>query len=115
MHRAYFLMRKELKLSPGKLAAQVGHLTSKLVLNPKVSSSKEFLSWIQEGETKIVLQATKEEILSFELEMKKNNIDTSLLFDAGKTQVAPNTLTGLVCRPLSEKESYKYMKTYKLY
>jgi PTH2 family peptidyl-tRNA hydrolase len=94
------LVREDLKLPKGKLAAQVAHAAVEAALNsPKLRLS----AWREEGQKKVVLKVKdKEELLGFFNKAKIAKINTALITDAGMTCVAPGTITCLAIGPENE-------------
>ena len=91
------LVRQDLKLPKGKLAAQVAHASVEAVLR---SDKKLVTSWRNEGMAKIVLKVKDEkELLSFLQQAKDVGLATALITDAGKTVIAPGTRTCLGIGP----------------
>ena len=62
----------------------------------------DFKAWIGFDMHKIVLKATEQEMIDFELRMKEMDIWTSRVHDLGKTQVPENSFTCLIVEPLEQ-------------
>ena len=94
------LVRKDLKLPKGKMAAQVAHAS----LEAAMRSSKEKVeTWRSAGAKKVVLEvADEKELLDYQQQAKKANLVASLITDAGHTVVAPGTKTCLGIGPDDE-------------
>ncbi len=85
------LVRQDLKLPKGKLAAQAAHAAVEAAFN---SDKKKFNSWREEGQKKIVLKvADEKELLKYLQLAKDNGLKTALITDAGRTVIAPGTKT----------------------
>jgi PTH2 family peptidyl-tRNA hydrolase len=85
------LVRHDLGLPKGKLAAQAAHASVEAVLKADASTVKR---WRQEGMPKIVLKVTNEKELVRQLQRAKDaGLVTSLITDAGHTVVEPGTKT----------------------
>lgn len=85
-------------MSPGKLAAQVAHAAVSAVLNnPKYYKVQ---TWKEEGQPKIVLAAPNEDVL-FQLRAKadEREVMTAIVYDAGKTELEPGTITCMSIGP----------------
>lgn len=95
--------RKDLKLSPGKLAAQVGHAAVDCALKAKRHQPDEFEAWYEEGQKKVVVKAENERAL-FELKLaaERAGLTTALIADAGHTELPPGTVTVLGIGPGNE-------------
>ena len=94
------IVRQDLKLSPGKMAAQVGHA----VLGCYIKSDNKVLrNWMDGGAKKIVLTCpNKEELLKLKDKAERAGLTTSLIIDAGHTEIAPGTMTCLGIGPEEE-------------
>lgn len=75
------------------------------------SSSQE---WLDEGMQKIVLKVDSEKELLELFELVKPRFPTSLITDAGHTQVSPGTKTCIGIGPAKEMELKKYTGDLKL-
>ncbi len=85
------LVRQDLKLPKGKLAAQAAHASVEAVLN---SDKRKVQEWRAEGMAKIVLKVKDEKELLFYLrQAKEAGLTASLITDAGRTVIAPGTKT----------------------
>jgi peptidyl-tRNA hydrolase, PTH2 family len=96
------LVRNDLKLPKGKLAAQAAHASVEATLRSEKDKVKE---WRMEGMGKIVLKVEDKKELFKYLQMAKDaGLVAALITDAGKTVVAPGTDTCLAIGP-DEEES----------
>ena len=92
--------RKDLELSPGKLAAQVAHAAVNCALETKSKKSKWFKKWQKTGSKKAVVSTDKEEDFFFLKEKaEKLDVSTSLVEDAGHTEIPEGTKTVLGLGP----------------
>ncbi len=85
------VVRKDLGMGVGKIAGQVGHACSSVVWN-----NIDYVSdWMNQGnQRKTVLKVNSEnELIELIKKAKVLNILTTVIRDAGKTQVEPNTMT----------------------
>lgn len=90
-HKQLILVRKDLNLPKGKLAAQAAHASVEAVLR---SDKDELKAWRSEGMAKIVLRVENEkELLKWLQVAKDNGFTTALITDAGHTVVEPGTRT----------------------
>ncbi len=144
MYKQLIIARKDLNMSPGKLAAQVSHASIAFLLEKILWGSKEvvrerdgimyhmdisldrdlFHNWVAESETKVVCGARNKERLLQAVEMAKElgmeeNKDYWLIYDACRTELEPESLNGtLTCigfRPMEAEEIDKIGKNYNLY
>ena len=85
------LVRQDLKLPKGKLAAQAAHASVDAVLK---SDKKIVNAWRDEGMAKIVLKVKDEkELVAYFQKAKEADLTVVLITDAGKTVIAPGTKT----------------------
>jgi PTH2 family peptidyl-tRNA hydrolase len=96
-------VRKDLKLSSGKLAVQVAHAAVNCALASKRKKPSWFESWYSEGQKKVVVKVSSlEELLRLKGEAEDAGLITSLITDAGLTELPPNTTTCLGVGPAPE-------------
>lgn len=96
------LVREDLKLSPGKMAAQVAHAAVQCVLK----SDKILVNdWLSSGAKKTVLKVKNDaELYKIQQEARNNGLKTEMITDAGRTEIAPGTETSLAIGPdIAEK------------
>ena len=90
------LVRKDLKLSKGKLAAQCSHASVEAVLK----SSRDKVEEWRRFSKKVVLKVKDEkELLDFKKLADKYKLVNALIRDAGRTEIPPNTITCLAIGP----------------
>ncbi|MBB5253250.1 PTH2 family peptidyl-tRNA hydrolase [Sulfurisphaera ohwakuensis] len=92
------VVRTDLDMGKGKIAAQVAHAAVSLVLDILNSSNslwKEWLyKWLEEGQPKIVVKVPNLDELNKRYEKAiELNLPTTIIQDAGKTQIEPGTVT----------------------
>lgn len=88
------LVRADLKMPKGKIGAQVAHASVEAVLKSLKEDRDKVKGWRNEGMAKIVLKVNDErELFKFIQEAKDSGLVTSVITDAGKTVVAPGTVT----------------------
>ncbi len=91
------VIRADLKMPKGKLAAQVAHGSVEAVFN---SDSKLVQSWKRQGMKKSVLKVQSESDLRALLIQAKNaGLKVGLINDAGRTFLEPGTTTALGIGP----------------
>ena len=101
-YKQVILVRQDLKLPKGKLAAQVAHASVETVLR---SDSNIIKRWRLEGMAKIVLKVRDEkELIKYFQEAKDVGLACSLITDAGRTVVAPGTKTCVGIGPEEEEK-----------
>ena len=101
-YKQVILVRQDLKLPKGKLAAQAAHASVEAVLRSKESLVKK---WRGEGMAKIVIKVKDEkELIKYFQQAKDSGLVASLITDAGRTVIAPGTKTCAGIGPDEEDE-----------
>ncbi len=100
-YKQVILVREDLKLDKGKMAAQVAHASLEAVLK----SDKEIVKqWRIKGMKKVVLKVKdKEELFNFRQNAKDSKLKTAVITDAGRTRIKPGTVTCLAIGPDEEE------------
>lgn len=94
------ITRKDLQLSKGKLAAQVGHAVMECVLKADKTTPKILDQYRRNGGRKVVLFAKDEnEIKRLYGAIAADGITCHLVKDAGHTEIPPGTVTVLGVGP----------------
>jgi peptidyl-tRNA hydrolase, PTH2 family len=97
------VVRKDIKLSPGKLAAQVAHAAVNCAFQSKRRDPDGFESWYDEGQKKVVVKVKDlAELFQIKAAAESAGLVTSLITDAGHTELPPGTVTCLGVGPASE-------------
>jgi PTH2 family peptidyl-tRNA hydrolase len=93
----YIVANKGLGMSAGKLAAQVAHASVKgFQMTLAQDEGIEVGEWDKTGHTKIVLEARDtEHLTAFREFAKSRGINSWLVIDEGRTEVAPHSPTAL--------------------
>jgi PTH2 family peptidyl-tRNA hydrolase len=96
MIKMVFVINSSLKMNVGKIAAQVAHAAIDLYEESNSKQPALNVIWQQYGQTKIVLKGTDEnELIELGNQAKQQKILTTLIHDAGRTQVKAGSLTCL--------------------
>lgn len=96
------IMRTDLKMGKGKIAAQACHASLNCYKNADKSRLR---AWELSGQKKVVLKVSSEkELLELNSIVKETNLPHSLITDAGHTQIEPSTRTCLGIGPGSDEE-----------
>ena len=101
-YKQVILVREDLKLPKGKLAAQCSHASVDSVIK---SDKKLVEAWKKEGAKKVILKVKDEkELFKYKQMAEDNGLKTALITDAGRTVLEPGTITCLGIGPdLEEK------------
>lgn len=103
-YKVVVMVRQDLELSRGKMAAQVAHAAVTLALAAKGRRSKWFQPWMEEGQRKVVVRAKDmAELLELKDKADRRGLLTALITDAGLTEVPPGTTTCLGIGPGPEE------------
>ena len=96
-YKQVILVRKDLKLSKGKMSSQVSHASVEATLK---SNEKKVKAWRSEGMKKVVLGVKDEkELLKYKKMTDEVGLSNSLIKDAGRTEIKSGTLTCLAIGP----------------
>lgn len=96
------IVRKDLNMPPGKMAAQVAHASLETALKVDTSLME---SWMKDGSKKVVLAAKgKKELFQIKQDAENANLKTALIKDAGHTILEPGTITCLGIGPHKEED-----------
>lgn len=104
MYKQTIVIRTDLKMGRGKIAAQASHAS--LTAYKKVSGAYPDIAraWEMEGQMKVVLKVEGErELLELFQRAKDAGIPAALIRDAGHTQLEPGTITCIAAGPSDEK------------
>jgi peptidyl-tRNA hydrolase, PTH2 family len=94
------VMRNDLKLPKGKMAAQAAHASVEAVLKSDKDKIKE---WRLDGSAKIVVRVeTRSDLFRYNQMAKDAGLVTALISDAGRTVIAPGTETCFAIGPDEE-------------
>lgn len=94
------VVRADIKMGKGKLAAQVAHAAVTAAEAARVEKPGWFEEWMGEGQKKVVLKVrTLEELLKLYEEARRLGLPTALIRDMGLTQLPPGTITALAIGP----------------
>jgi len=99
-YKMVIITRNDLRLSPGKLAAQVAHAAVSCALLTKSANPKWFKQWQDQGGKKAVVKVESEDAF-YPLKEKAEglNIVSNLVIDAGHTEIPTGTKTVLGIGP----------------
>ncbi|KAL6972248.1 peptidyl-tRNA hydrolase [Sarracenia purpurea var. burkii] len=88
------VVRNDLKMGKGKIAAQCSHATLGLYKKLLHRAPKSLNRWEMCGQVKVVVKIENEEdLLILQERAKSLKLPTHITIDAGRTQIAPNSRT----------------------
>lgn len=101
-YKQCLLIRNDVKMSCGKRCAQAAHASIGAFESADKTLRK---AWQSEGQKKVVLKANDERTL-FEIKViaERAGISTSLIQDAGMTEIPPGTITALGLGPAKSED-----------
>jgi len=99
-YKLVIVMRTDIKMSKGKVAAQAGHAAVSASEYARKNRPEWWSPWIMEGQRKIAVKAKSEdEILMLERKAKNAGLPVAMIVDRGLTEIPPNTITCLGIGP----------------
>ncbi|MEA3142981.1 MAG: peptidyl-tRNA hydrolase, family [Thermoplasmata archaeon] len=102
-YKMVIVARKDLDLSKGKLAAQVGHAAVGCTLKAQRYARDALESWLEQGQMKAVLKvASEKEFYPLKQAAERAGLCTELIKDAGHTEIPAGTVTVLGIGPGEE-------------
>ena len=113
----YIVLNNDLHMGKGKLVSQGAHVVSKIIRKlESISTNKSkcdlvirYDDWLSNGEAKIVLKATTQQ-----LEELLKLPESEYVMDAGRTQIAENSLTAVGFYPNTKTKMKKILGNYSL-
>lgn len=112
MMKQVIVVRHDLKMSKGKIAAQACH---GCLGSYKKTDPIKIKNWEQEGEKKVIVKVNSlEELFEIKEIAKKNNVPNYMVKDAGRTELPTGTITCLGIGPDKDKIIDKVTKNLKL-
>ena len=109
------VVRQDLRMSGGKVAAQCSHAALGAALKAKNLVPEMYKRWMKIGPTKIALRVKSEkELLEIEEVAKSHKLITYKVKDAGLTQIAPGSITVLAIGPAPLAKIDEVTKKYSL-
>ena len=104
-YKQVIAVRTDIKMSKGKLAAQVGHAAVSAADQTRKNRPEWWKEWIKEGQCKVVVKVkSEEELRKLELQAKEIGLPTALICDRGLTELSPGTITCLGIGPAPSEQ-----------
>lgn len=109
------IMRSDLEMGKGKLAAQAAHASLESFFVAEKKSPETAKAWLDSGQKKIVLKLDSEEgLVKLSKAFEYLGVPCALVRDAGLTELPPGTITALGVGPWKSPEIDKYTSSLKL-
>ena len=108
------VIRKDLKLPKGKMAVQAAHAAVESFRLTEKKHPKIAKEWVLEGMAKIVVYVENERALFALKESLPSDIPRAVITDAGRTVIAPGTVTCMGIGPYEEEELDRFTSELKL-
>lgn len=106
------VVRRDLKLSPGKLAVQAAHASLEAY---RRADPKARHTWEETGAKKVVVRVPDlKSLLELHEKARKMQIPHALIKDAGRTEIPEGTITALGLGPCPEKDLDRVTRELKL-
>ena len=108
------VVRTDLKMGKGKIAVQCCHAS----IDSFLKTQKKFPEWAEEwreqGMQKVVLKISSQRELTELFEKVKKELPSSLIHDAGRTQIKEGSITCIGLGPAPEEKINKFTGKLKL-
>jgi len=112
MYKQVIIIRKDIKMGSGKIAAQASHASLEAYKKADAKAKKE---WESGGSKKVVVGAGSfKELFALYEQAHTAKLPCAMISDAGKTQLEKGTITALGIGPAEEKRLDKITGKLKL-
>jgi PTH2 family peptidyl-tRNA hydrolase len=99
-YKQVIVLRTDVKMSKGKMAAQTGHAAVSAAEYARKNRPEWWNPWMKEGQCKIAVKvASEEELLELERKARNEGLPVALIVDRGLTEIPPDTTTCLGIGP----------------
>ena len=101
-YKQVIIVRRDLRLSRGKLSVQVSHAS----LDAYGKADKRMRSeWESDGAKKVVVRVEGlKDLMKIYEEARESGLPCSIIKDAGRTELAPGTVTSVAIGPEREEK-----------
>lgn len=104
-YKQAIVLRSDLGMSKGKIAAQAGHAAVSAAEKTRKEHFEWWSAWLKEGQCKVAVKAKSErELVELERSAKKLGLPYALITDRGLTELPPGTITCLGIGPAPSSE-----------
>ncbi len=119
-YKQSIVLRRDIRMGPGKAAAQAAHASCEAVFLILGSTRREWRQWLEEwrrtGQKKVVLRVNSlEELRDVYRRAVAEGLPASIVQDAGHTQLPPGTTTAVAVGPAPEERVDRVTGGLKLY
>ena len=99
-YKQTIVLRADLGMSKGKIAAQSGHAAVSAAEEARRKYCEWWSAWLKEGQCKIAVKVISEkELLELERQARELGLPCALITDRGLTELPPGTVTCLGIGP----------------
>ncbi len=99
-YKQVIVLRADLKMSPGKAAAQAAHASVTALEEARKRKPEWVEAWFEEGQKKVILRVESEgELLELKKKADAEDLPAAIIRDLGLTELPPNTITALGIGP----------------
>jgi PTH2 family peptidyl-tRNA hydrolase len=99
-YKQVIVLRTDVKMGKGKMAAQAGHAAVSAAEYARKNRPEWWNPWMKEGQCKIAVKvASEEELLELERKARNEGLPVALIVDRGLTEIPPDTTTCLGIGP----------------
>ncbi len=112
-YKQAIIIRTDLGMKKGKIAAQASHASLTSFLDAQRKSPRICDEWLP-SQKKVVLKVDTEKELLILFEQVRRLLPHALIKDAGRTQIEPGSITALAIGPASDADIDRFTSKLKL-
>ncbi|MHA1595949.1 MAG: peptidyl-tRNA hydrolase Pth2 [Candidatus Baldrarchaeia archaeon] len=99
-YKQVIVVRTDIKMSKGKLAAQVAHASVTAAEVARIRYHEWWNAWFLQGQKKVVLKVKSlDELIKIKEEAEREKLPVAMIQDRGLTELPPGTITALGIGP----------------